>query len=196
VSYFISQQQQRSKMATAVSQSSLGAAPSSLRGHPGEDINRVPDAAILEQHHALAAKQGGAAMLRNKEILTLTLPQAEAMWAKFEARLLRDFHGVAGLPSEQACWVLPKVQASPAAKYVRRHEGVKERRGPYQKVGYSHTSGGYAQTTYTQSDHRALGLPKDSATSMAPLRSAHTRRHACSERHFRLSVVVVVSSFA
>jgi hypothetical protein len=134
--------------------------------------------------------------ISQQQILTLTLPQAEAMWAKFEARLLRDFHGVAGLPSEQACWVLPKVQASPAAKYVRRHEGVKERRGPYQKVGYSHTSGGYAQTTYTQSDHRALGLPKDSATSMAPLRSAHTRRHACSERHFRLSVVVVVSSFA
>jgi hypothetical protein len=42
-------------------------------------------------------------------------------------------------------------------KYTRLHPGVQNRRGPYQKAGYSF-SGGYGQVTHSLLIHNTLGL--------------------------------------
>lgn len=122
--------------------------------HKFNTVNADPDAGLLQRHFAESLSKASTTLMTSDAVFNLTAEQIEILWSKFSDHIHRDLHGVSDLANELQCEVLVFPEAKPT-EYTRKHTGVKNRRGPYRKLGFSH-SGGYAQTTYTKADHKSL----------------------------------------
>jgi len=87
-------------------------------------------------------------------VLELHPKQLALLWAKVEPHIEVITYGLED--DALCCWKLRPIKKKQV--YTKKHAGVKKRRGPYTKAGYSF-AGMYAQTTLNKKEHRSLDLP-------------------------------------
>lgn len=134
-------------------------------------VNVKPDPSILEAHFRDAVERAGTTLLRSTPVFDFSRQQLDLLWRKFENNIVADAMGVEQDPSKD-CWILLPPTKPPASEYVRLHDNVKRRRGPYTMAGYSFADA-YPQTTYTRRDHAALGLPESTFPSCRTVQCTH-----------------------
>lgn len=112
----------------------------------------------LRHRQREALQRGSTTLLRSDAVFTLHPRVLNYLWEKVIDLATEVNNGVAD-DEEGAtiCFILPPLVRDKNAEYVRKHDGVKSRRGAYVKGPYSH-SGNYSQTTLSKKEFNQLGL--------------------------------------